>query len=157
MRKRRKSTHYIDNKVFSQAVYDYVSESKERQENGLEPKEIPRYIAESFMKLTEYMSTSYNFVGYSFRDEMVADAIENCVRAIHNFDIEAETRSGVPNAFAYFTMISWRAMVRRIKKEGQQSKLRKKMITSGVVNDFAHVGDDASALEQYINQIEKLQ
>ena len=35
------------------------------------------------------------------------DAIENCLKAIKNYNIEAATRSGNPNAFAYFTQISY--------------------------------------------------
>ena len=37
------------------------------------------------------------------------DAVENCLKAILNYNIESATRTGKPNAFAYFTQISWYA------------------------------------------------
>ena len=31
------------------------------------------------------------------------DAVENCLRAINNYNIDTATRTGNPNAFSYFT------------------------------------------------------
>jgi hypothetical protein len=67
---------------------------------------------------------------------MVMDAVENCLKAIENYDIEAATRSGKPNAFAYFTQISWYAFLRRIQKEKKQQDVKMKFIAEADVAEF---------------------
>ena len=100
---KRQSVHYVNNKEFSQAVFDYVTEANAAIERGEEAPQIPDYIGECFVKITEGLSHKPNFVQYSYRDEMVMDAQENCVKAIMNYDLNKATRTGLPNAFAYFT------------------------------------------------------
>ena len=64
------------------------------------------------------------------------DAVENCLKAIENYDIDAATRSGNPNAFAYFTQISWYAFLRRIQKEKKQQDIKLKYIFEADVSQF---------------------
>ena len=45
------------------------------------------------------------------------DAVENCLKAIENYNLEKATGTGKPNAFSYFTQIAWYAFLRRIQKE----------------------------------------
>jgi len=52
------------------------------------------------------------------------DAVENCLKAIHNYDLSTATRTGRPNAFAYFTQIAWYAFLRRIAKEKKQQDIK---------------------------------
>ena len=63
-------------------------------------------------------ATRPNFVNYPFRDEMVGDAIENCLMYAANFDPEK-----VKNPFAYFTQITYYAFLRRssVRKNKTQS------------------------------------
>jgi hypothetical protein len=67
---------------------------------------------------------------------MVMDAVENCLRAVENYNIEAATRTGKPNAFAYFTQISWYAFLRRIAKEKKQQDIKYKFMTTQGVEAF---------------------
>jgi hypothetical protein len=55
---------------------------------------------------------------------MVMDAVENCLKAIENYNIDKATRTGKPNAFAYFTQISWYAFLRRIEREKKQQDIK---------------------------------
>lgn len=64
------------------------------------------------------------------------DAVENCLKAIENYDIKTATRTGLPNAFAYFTQISWYAFLRRIQKEKKQQDIKMKYITEAGVEAF---------------------
>ena len=149
MRQKRKSIHYVNNADFSQAVVDYVrsvNEAKQNKHNQI-PK-VPDYVAQCFLRIAEGLSHKINFIGYTYREEMVMDAVENCLKAINNYDIEAATRTGKPNAFAYFTQISWYAFLRRIAKEKKQQAIKTKYIANSGVEDFMidENGDATSGL-----------
>ena len=149
MRQKRKSIHYVNNADFSQAVVDYVrsvNEAKEKKYNRI-PK-VPDYVAQCFLRIAEGLSHKVNFIGYTYREEMVMDAVENCLKAISNYDIEAATRTGKPNAFAYFTQITWYAFLRRIAKEKKQQSIKIKYIANSGVEDFMidENGDATSGL-----------
>ena len=139
--------HYVNNAQFSQAIVDYVvvlNEAKKTQEPL--PK-VPDYIAMCFLKICEVLSHKSNFVRYSYRDEMVMDAVENCLKAVENYDIEAATRTGKPNAFAYFTQISWYAFLRRIEREKKQQDIKMRYIEQSGIENFLdnELGDAQSA------------
>jgi len=121
---RKKSENYINNKEFSQAVFSYVEECNECKKKGIQVPVVPNYVALGFQQIAEGLSHRPNFISYSYRDEMVMDAVENCLKAIRNYNIEAATRTGNPNAFAYFTQISYYAFLRRIAKEKKQQDIK---------------------------------
>ena len=106
-RAKRKSIHYVNNADFSQAVVDYVTSANEAKNDNRKIPKVTNYIAQCFLRIAEGLSHKSNFIRYTYREEMVMDAVENCLKAINNYDIEAATRTGKPNAFAYFTQITW--------------------------------------------------
>ena len=53
------------------------------------------------------------------------------------YNIEAATRTGKPNAFAYFTQISYFAFLRRIAKEKKQQDIKLKWIEQSGIEAFA--------------------
>mgnify|MGYP005663081991 FL=1 len=104
---RKKSIHYVNNAQFSSAVVDYVTIVEQSRKDGTEIPKVPDYIAQCFLRIAEGLSHKSNFIRYTYREEMVMDAVENCLKAIGNYNLEAATRTGKPNAFAYFTQITW--------------------------------------------------
>ena len=64
------------------------------------------------------------------------DAVENCLKAITNYNLETATRTGRPNAFAYFTQITWFAFLRRIAKEKKQQEIKLKYLTQSGIENF---------------------
>ena len=130
--------HYVNNRQFSYAVVDYVNSVLLAESENREPPKVTNYIAECFLKIAEGLSHKSNFIRYTYREEMVMDAVENCLRAIHNYDIEAATRTGLPNAFAYFTQICYYAFLRRIAKEKKQQDVKFKYIETAGIEDFIH-------------------
>ena len=128
--------HYVNNKDFSYAVVDYVTILNEARDTGTELPIVPDYIASCFLKIAEGLSHKSNFIRYTYREEMVMDAVENCLKAIENYNLEAATRTGKPNAFAYFTQISWYAFLRRIAKEKKQQDVKIKYMTQSGVEEF---------------------
>ena len=99
----------------------FKEKCKEAKEQGRKEPQIPNYVGECFMMICNNLSVKPNFMNYSYRDDMVADAIENCVAAAHSFDPAKSN-----NAFAYFTQIAWNAFIRRIQKEKKQSYIKHK-------------------------------
>ena len=130
--KKSKGEHYVDNKVFLQAMTDWKVLCKIAEEDQKDlPKEekvkpqITNYIGECFLKIATHLSYRPNFINYTYRDEMIADGIENCLQYCSNFDPEKSK-----NPFAYFTQIIYYAFLRRIAKEKKQTHVRNKIIES---------------------------
>jgi|TARA_R110000803_G_scaffold34404_3_gene75123 hypothetical protein len=138
--------HYVNNAMFSQAVVDYVTTLNEARESCIEQPKVTDYIAQCFLKICEGLSHKSNFVRYTYREEMVMDAVENCLKAIENYNLEAATRTGKPNAFAYFTQISWFAFLRRIEKEKKQQDIKMRYMEQAGVDMFLdnELGDERS-------------
>jgi hypothetical protein len=134
--KPKEKPHYVNNREFSLAVVEYCKDVKKQLELGNPRPIVTDYIASCFLKISEGLSHKANFVRYTYREEMVMDAVENCLKAIENYDIEAATRSGKPNAFAYFTQISWFAFLRRIAKEKKQQDIKLKYISEADLSMF---------------------
>jgi len=148
--------HYVNNAKFSQAVVDYVTVLNENRKNKDHLPKVPNYIAMCFMKIAEGLSHKSNFIRYTYREEMVMDAVENCLKAIENYDIDAATRTGKPNAFAYFTQICWYAFLRRIQKEKKQQDIKIKYMLNSPIDDFIGgdvTGDASVVLSSYVDQL----
>ena len=133
---KRASAHYVNNADFSQAVVDYVTTVQEAKKSNQQRPIVPDYIASCFLRIAEGLSHKSNFIRYTYREEMVMDAVENCLKAIENYNLEAATRTGKPNAFAYFTQITWYAFLRRIAKEKKQQEIKLKYLTKASIENF---------------------
>jgi hypothetical protein len=122
MNKSKKNPHYVNNKEFYEALIEYNKKLDAAKEAGLPPPRVTNYLGECFLKIATHLSYRPNFVNYMFREEMISDAVENCVQYIHRFDVERT------NPFAYFTQIVYYAFLRRIQKEKKQVEIREKII-----------------------------
>jgi hypothetical protein len=156
---KRSPEHYVNNAQFSAAVVEYVERANKASDAGKPIPIVTNYIAECFLKIAEGLSHKSNFVRYTFREEMVMDAVENCLRAIKNYNLEAATRTGKPNAFAYFTQISWYAFLRRIQKEKKEQDIKLKFINeSGLAQFMIDPEEDpesARAIQSFIDTLRK--
>ena len=135
-REKRAKEHYVDNKRFTQAVIDYTRVVKTARANNEPDPIVPDYIASCLLRMCEGLSHKSNFIRYTYREEMVMDGVENCLKALANYDGDAKTRSGNPNAFGYFTQISWFAFLRRITKEKKQQELKLRFIAESGLDEF---------------------
>ena len=151
--------HYVNNRDFSNAVVEYVTEANEAVEAGKDAPVVPNYIAECFLKICEGLSRKSNFVRYSYREEMVMDAVENCLKAIKNYNVENATRSGKPNAFGYFTQIAWFAFIRRIQKEKKQQDAKLRFIAEAGLDEFMIDADEdpavAKAVQSFVDNLRR--
>lgn len=132
--KRKKVTrNYINNEDFRNALLTYKQDCETAKNSGKPKPRIPNYIGECFIKLAEGLARRPNFFGYSYKDEMISDGIENCLMYFENFDTERK------NPFAYFTQILWWCFVRRIQKEKKQQYIKYKATENFGVLDEAEL------------------
>jgi len=111
----KKKKEYINNSDFVSALMEHKRHREFNKEHNMPAPQLSNYIGECFMKIAEGLSHTHKFINYSYREEMKADGIENCLMYYHNFD---PLKSN--NAFAYFTQIIYYAFLRRIAKEKKQ-------------------------------------
>ena len=63
-----------------------------------------------------------------------------------NYNVEKATRTGLPNAFAYFTQISYYAFLRRIAKEKKQQDIKEKYMEHAGAYEVMDSGNHPDAL-----------
>jgi DNA-directed RNA polymerase specialized sigma24 family protein len=130
----RKTTHYVNNKTLFETMKTYKESYDKSKENNEELPRIPEYVGESIMLICNRLSYKYNFINYTYKEEMIGDGIENCLAAINNFKPDRSN-----NPFAYFTQIAYNAFIRRITKEKKQTYIKhKNMENMFLFNDLLH-------------------
>lgn len=120
---------YLNNKKLYQCIREYADRRREAEAEGRERPLMPEYAGECVLMLCKRMGTRYNFAGYSYVQDMVDDAILDCVAAFYNFDPYRFN-----NPFGYFSRVAWRAMVRRIYTEKRESYLKHKSLMNAYVS-----------------------
>ena len=101
--KKKPSTHYVDSKRFFDLIKSYY-----------ETDIIDDELAQSICKIANGLSYAPNFINYSYKDEMVGDAILKMFSAVKNKKFNVDSGN---NPFSYFTTIAFHAFINRIKKE----------------------------------------
>jgi hypothetical protein len=144
-RTRKKSEHYVDNKLFLQAMIEFKDKCAKAEKRKRKPPPVTNYIGECFLKIANHLSYRPNFINYTFRDDMISDGIENCLQYLKNFNPDKSN-----NPFAYFTQIIYYAFIRRIQKEKKQSNIKYRMIEQANIDEFAVLPGDTN--NDYKNQ-----
>lgn len=113
------------------------------------------YIAECVFLICNNMSYKSSFINYTYKEDMIGDAIENCVRYIKNFNIEKNN-----NAFGYVSTIAYFAFVRRIKKENKRhidhlSFIRKTFSEDDIRK--AIDADNPNDIKNYVTYVDHMQ
>jgi DNA-directed RNA polymerase specialized sigma24 family protein len=71
-------------------------------------------LAENIKKIAYGLSYNGSFINYSYKDDMIGDALIKMYAALKYKKYKFETKS---NPFSYFTTIAYHAFINRIKKE----------------------------------------
>lgn len=101
--------NYVENE-------DIIKELKRYKETGERSEELGRMF---FLIATKYAERG-SFSGYSWKDDMIGEAVYTCLRYMHNFDLEVEN----PNPFAYFSLVIHRAFISYLKKQKKHSIIK---------------------------------
>ena len=94
---------------------EILSELREYQTT----KVVSNKLCEIFYLIARNLTKKGNWVGYTYKEDMVQEAVYTCVRYIKNFDVEKGN-----NAFAYITIICNRAFIAYIKKQKKHSMIK---------------------------------
>lgn len=132
----KKNEHYVNNKELYNALVEY---KKAQAENPDIKIPIPDYIAECLMKICYRLANAWNFSIYYFREDMISDAIIDCIKYINTFD-----PSKSPSPFCYFTTTASHAFVRRIKAEKIELYAKYKKI-----DDEISFSESAATIQRY--------
>ncbi len=124
-----KKPHYVNSKEFTQDIIEYYNSGTD---------EIGEKLGESIFKIAKGLSYAPNFINYSYKDDMVGDAIVKMFSALQSKKFDIETGN---NPFSYFTTIAFHAFINRIKKEKKQRQ---------VVNDYQEMVYEEMATEYNI-------
>lgn len=131
--------HYIDNRAFLKALIEYRRACWRAKRRHRSNPPIPEYIGECFLRIATHLSYKPNFISYTFRDDMIADGVENCVMYMHNFNPRKSR-----NPFGYFTSVIYYAFVRRIQKERKHTYLKYKLIEHAIIAGETQASPDDS-------------
>jgi hypothetical protein len=136
---KRIKKNYINNRDFFEALVAYKKLCQEAEDSGEEKPMVPDYIGKCIWQIATRLATKPNFSGYTFKEDMIMDGVENCLLYLHSFNPEK-----TENPFAYFTQVIWYAFLRRIAKEKKQMYVRYKSSQSMLATGGTYEGNDIS-------------
>jgi hypothetical protein len=120
--------HYVDKDKFLAEMTAFWEQcEKERQKAAkkgieLDRTELPppnNYIGQCIFDIARNYAKAPNWAFYPYVEDMIGDAIENCLTYIHNWDPNKGS-----NPFAYFTQFCYYAFIKRIEKEKKQAQIK---------------------------------
>ena len=152
MADKKQNQHYVNNKEFTEAVAEHNEAVKLAESKGKTPPKMSNYIGECIYKIATRLSTRPNFINYTYRDEMICDAIENCIQYIGNFNREKSD-----NAFAYVTQICYYAFLRRIQKQKKQLFVKQEILKETGISEAAFDTIDGDTSGMVNSNVEWLQ
>ena len=146
----QKSSHYVDNKKFLQALIEYRQSVDEASTKGEDPPIVSKYIGECFIKIATHLSYKSNFINYTFKDDMISDGIENCLTAVAKFDPAKSS-----NPFAYYTQVIYFAFIRRIQKEKKQQATKYKLMENMDIDALISQEQDGEFGTQFLDYLRR--
>ncbi|NDG29128.1 hypothetical protein EB118_03385 [bacterium] len=99
----KEKVHYVNSREFEEEIRSFY------KSNNISAK-----LGDSINKIATGLSYAPNFINYSYKEEMIGDAIVKMVSALKNKKFKLD--SGF-SPFSYFTTIAFHAFINRIKKE----------------------------------------
>lgn len=119
--KRKKNP--VDNVAFFKEIVEYLEYRKQEVDAGRDIPQIPNCLGSKIFMIADILSKKFYFISYSYRDEMVSDAVLNCITYIDKFNPEKTN-----NPFSYFTQVCFYAFIRRIQSEKKQTYTKAQVV-----------------------------
>jgi len=108
-KKKSKKAYYVDPKRFLQLLKEYY-----------ESDDLIDELAESTSKIAVGLSYSPNFINYSYKDEMIGDAVVKMIAAVKNKKFNLEATS---NPFSYLLQLRITLLLTELKKKRNIERL----------------------------------
>lgn len=99
----KEKVHYVNGREFEEEIRHFYKTDF-----------ISIKLGDSITKIAHGLSYAPNFINYSYKEDMIGDAIVKMVSALKNKKFKLD--SGF-SPFSYFTTIAFHAFINRIKKE----------------------------------------
>jgi DNA-directed RNA polymerase specialized sigma24 family protein len=99
--------NYINNRELLEEVKIYL-------ETGIQTEKLGGML----LRLAEKYSEKGSFFGYTYKDDMICEAVLTCIKYMHNYDPEKS------NPFAYFSRIIHNSFLSSISKQKKHSKIK---------------------------------
>ena len=125
----------------SKADY-YISpkEFKDSLKKFYDTDNLTNDLAENVKKIAYGLSYNSNFINYTYKDDMIGDALIKMYSALSRKKYSFDTES---NPFSYFTTIAFNAFINRIKKEKRHHEAEKsyrEKVYEDIMTDPDHGG-----------------
>lgn len=141
--------HYVSNSELLAHLKKRKAAIKKALEEGKDPPPIDNYIGKVILDIANRLSYRPNFINYSYKQEMIGDGVENCLKVVDNFDCE-----NYSNPFAFYTRIIWNAFVRRIQMEQKQQHVKGCLISEMQIDEMfetQETDEDGIPYAQHMN------
>ena len=102
-KKKAKKPYYINPAEFLADITEYYSTDDLTEKLGTD-----------IVKIATGLGFAPNFINYSYKDDMIGDAVLKMLTALRNKKFNIDSGN---NPFSYFTTIAFHAFINRIKKE----------------------------------------
>lgn len=138
---------YVNGKEFFVMLKAYHESYLLSVENQTDKPLVSNEIAGAIVQICNRLSNSFNFIGYSYKDEMIADGIFKCLDKVHRFDPAISQ-----NPFGFFSQLAYNAFINRIKIEQKQASIRARLINEKVTSDFVEqsLENDVDATNAFV-------
>ena len=101
--------HYVNSKEFEEEIRLYYKTDI-----------ITTYLADAIRRIAYGLSFAPNFINYSYKDEMIGDAVVKMYQALKYKKFKLDHGF---SPFSYFTTIAFHAFISRIKKEKKHHQI----------------------------------
>jgi len=122
--KPKDKVHYVNSREFEDEIKSYYNTDKMTDK-----------LCESINKIANGLSYAPNFLNYSYKEDMVGDAVVKMFSALKNKKFKIDCGF---SPFSYFTTIAFHAFINRIKKEKKHheaiNEYRDKVYTELMLN-----------------------
>jgi len=137
MAKSSEKQHYVSPEEFKRELKKYYDSDN-----------MTEILGEFIKKIATGLSYLPNFINYTYKDDMIGDALIKMYSALKNKKYNFESGS---NPFSYFTTIAFHAFINRIKKEQKhhetisnyKSQVYESMMTDPEMAGYVYVKPDS--------------
>lgn len=121
MTEKKEKKYYFPKNDMMECIHKHRERCRIADEKGVRRPNIPDYAGIKLQEMCEQIASRGNFSGYSFKREMIQDALLDCIAAFEKFNPERSQ-----NPFGYFSRVAWVAMLRRIYDEKKENYVKHK-------------------------------